>query len=363
MRLEKNREIKFTSYEKIAESLRQLHIDDAGYRLLDKTDWVVTEKVHGANFVLVTDGEGIRCAKRKAFLELGESFFHYQILLKKLYSQVTHAFALLRERHSLLSQISIYGELFGGGYPHPDVRADPSVKLVQTGVYYAPSVEFYAFDIALETGQNQEVRRAYLDGDRAIEIFEEIGLFYARPLFVGFLERAWDYPIGFDSTIPELLGLPPLADNKAEGVVIKPMQSIEVNTKKGRLRPVLKKKIPSFAEDRRYWQSQKWPDPLEMGQSDRLTLLQWEAFNLVTENRLANAISKIGPIEAESRRQSQQLFRAFVEDILEELHQNQADADPAIAPREINLLNEYIYSEARKLFKQFFKNPTRSSSQ
>ena len=46
------------------------------------------------------------------------------------------------------------------------------------------------------------------------------------------------YPIGFDSTIPELLGLPPLADNKAEGIAIKPMQSIEVETKKGRLRPV-----------------------------------------------------------------------------------------------------------------------------
>lgn len=354
MRLRKNRSMKFTSYEKIGESLRQLQIDDAGYRLLDKTDWVVTEKVHGANFVLVADGQEIRCAKRKAFLEPGENFFYYQNLLDKLQSRVKEAFALVRERHSQVSQISIYGELFGGGYPHPDVQPEPSVQLVQTGVYYAPTIEFYAFDLAVESGQNQEIRRYYLDCDRAIEIFEAIGLFYARPLFIGKLERAWDYPIGFDSTIPELLGLPPLADNKAEGIAIKPMQSIEVETKKGRLRPVLKRKIPEFAEDRRYLQSQKWSEPPEKGQSDRLTLLQWEAFNLITENRLINAISKVGSVEGEGRRLSRQLFRAFLEDILEQLNQNQADALAEIAPQERKLLNEYISEEARKLFKQFF---------
>lgn len=352
--------MKFTSYEKIGESLRQLQIDDAGYRLLDKTDWVVTEKVHGANFVFVTDGETIRCAKRKAFLEPGDNFFQYQTLVKKLQTQVKDAFALVRERDSDVSQISIYGELFGGGYPHPDVKPEPSVKLVQTGVYYAPNIEFYAFDIAVETGDNQEVRRAYLDCDLAIDIFATVGLFYARPLFVGKLDRAWDYPIGFDSTIPELLGLPPLAENKAEGVAIKPMQSIEVETKKGRLRPVLKKKITEFAEDRRYLQSEKWPEPPELGQSDRLTLLQWEAFNLVTENRLVNAISKIGPMAGKGRRQSRQLFRAFVDDVLEQIYQNQPDALAAIAPQERKLLDEYISGEARKLFKQFFHNSARA---
>ena len=41
----------------------------------------------------------------------------------------------------------IFGELFGGGYPHPDFPFVPE-ELVQTGIYYCPGLEFYAFDIA-----------------------------------------------------------------------------------------------------------------------------------------------------------------------------------------------------------------------
>jgi hypothetical protein len=46
--------------------------------------------------------------------------------------------------------VLLFGELCGGRYPHPEVPPDARVEAVQTGVYYSPTIEFYAFDIALE---------------------------------------------------------------------------------------------------------------------------------------------------------------------------------------------------------------------
>src|SRR5690606_29169553 len=61
-----------TSYEKIVERPEQWALEDRGYRALKKSPWVVTEKIHGANFALLSDGQTVRCAKRKAMLAEGE---------------------------------------------------------------------------------------------------------------------------------------------------------------------------------------------------------------------------------------------------------------------------------------------------
>ncbi|RUT07796.1 hypothetical protein DSM106972_020560 [Dulcicalothrix desertica PCC 7102] len=44
---------KYSSYEKISEGLNQLQLNESDYRLLKKVDWVVTEKIHGANFGII----------------------------------------------------------------------------------------------------------------------------------------------------------------------------------------------------------------------------------------------------------------------------------------------------------------------
>jgi len=68
-------------------------------------------------------------------------------------------------------------------------------------------------------------RPEYLNYDISLELFRTVHLFCAEPLFIGTYDAAMEYPLGFDSTIPERLGLPPLppGSNKAEGVVIKPL--------------------------------------------------------------------------------------------------------------------------------------------
>lgn len=47
-----------------------------------------------------------------------------------------------------LTIVKVYGELFGGCYPHKDVTPSKNkVKRIQKGVWYSPYVRFYAFDI------------------------------------------------------------------------------------------------------------------------------------------------------------------------------------------------------------------------
>lgn len=40
----------YVSYEKIPESPNHWNLTESDYRAFKKTDWVVTEKIHGANF-------------------------------------------------------------------------------------------------------------------------------------------------------------------------------------------------------------------------------------------------------------------------------------------------------------------------
>jgi hypothetical protein len=71
-------------YEKIPESLAAWHFSEADYRQLAKVDWVVTEKIHGANFAMRTDGNETIFAKRKEFLTDEEDFFGYHQMRPKL---------------------------------------------------------------------------------------------------------------------------------------------------------------------------------------------------------------------------------------------------------------------------------------
>jgi Rnl2 family RNA ligase len=376
----------FTSYEKIAESPERLFQDEATLRLLEKAQWVVMEKIHGANFCFLTDGREVRCASRKQMLGPRDDFFGYQAVAARLRQKILDLCALVKASHPEASGVLVYGELFGGGYPHPDVPPDLTVQPIQTGIFYAPSIEFCAFDLAIEASGGERTAgfptgsgggtappRTYLDYDSAMRLFEQAGLFYARPLLIGSFQEALNYPLGFASTIPKLLGLPLLpTENKAEGVVIKPLKTILLPGSKGPTRPLLKRKIAEFDEDKRYQQAEKWT-PRPITEQSALDLLTWEAFNLVTANRLQSAISKAGALSApqqgrgvppvspmrgqanrQGRGRAQQVFRLLVEDVLEQLGEQHEAALAALTPAERAQLTESIRQEVRALMKKHF---------
>ena len=334
----------FVSYEKISESTITWENDEAALRRLQKLTWVATEKIHGANFSLSYDGESLRCAKRKAFLEEDQDFFGYQRVREGLEEKIPALFLALQESIPELSSITVYGELFGGHYPHPDVPEVPGVSAIQTGVYYSPDVHFSAFDLAYSCGEDRD----YWPFDRAMELFDQFDIFRGEVLFQGSFKDAMAFSERFSSPLPERLGLPALKDkNWAEGLVLRPLESVWIETKKGRVRPLLKRKIAEFAEDERYNQSEKQaPDPRKKDlESYALELLLWDLKALLNKNRCQAAVSKIGLLQAGSKSQARELKALIYEDVLEQLEERQSEALQSLSKDDRGLFDEYLKDE------------------
>ena len=357
---------KYIAYEKIPENPNQWNLTLEDYRNFKKTDWVVTEKIHGANFGVVTDGKTVRFAKRKEFLDSEEDFFGYQILKAELVFKVKEIFNILQLQKRNLDKVFIYGELFGGEYPHLEVKPVSGVQAIQTGVYYSPDIEYCAFDIAvIENGNdnNKNNHKNYLDYSIALHLFEKVGMMAAKPLFIGKYEQAAAYNIEFESTIPGILNLPQLEQtNKAEGIVIKPDKSFYIETRKGRIRPIIKHKIPEFAEDKRYHQAQKWnyQNTLVKKQISNPILsledeLCQEMLNLVTITRLENVISKFGRVKNQDRDKIQQLVDLLGQDVIESFNEEYESIFNALSLETRNHMMVNLYQASTKLVDNYFK--------
>ncbi len=315
----------FIGYEKMPENVKKWNLTAGDYQLFKKVDWCVTEKVHGANFCfLIENNKSVYTAKRKEILNYDEDFFGFQLVLEK-YREVIQALGKELLDKYYVDRITIYGELFGGAYPHEDVPQDDRVQAIQTGVYYSPTINFYGFDITLE----KEGERTYLDYKEVIELFEKYQVFYAKPLQIGSYNEVLEYNIDVNSIIPAWLGLPEISDNLIEGVVVKPMKELDLPTK---VRPILKIKSSRFKEDKRYHQAVNWNFDVTQFQNEQeeLSFLWEEMQNLVTNNRLNNAISKIGFPSSEG--QIKAITELFIQDVF--------DAFNEISDNLLNDLNE-----------------------
>lgn len=334
-----------------------------------QTKWAVTEKIHGANFCFVIESDdSIRAGNRRQLIAETDDFFGHRDLVDRLKPQVVETAKLLRALKPDVSRVYIYGELFGGIYPHPDVEKNDKVQAVQTGIYYSPNIEFAAFDIAFDTKTSQNQPREFLDFEQAMTLMDRSRLFYVVPLFVGKYEQAIDYSPAFESTISRRLGFPKPPDhqNKAEGVVVRPMKEILVSSKKGKVRAVIKNKIPEFKEDKRFHSAVKWENQDKAasaasgaGAAD-ISLedsLFYEASALVTEQRLENAISKFGRPTRTDRDKLRALFDIYYRDILDQLRD---DNEESFAKLKISdsvafaSLERRIKEEASNLFKAQF---------
>jgi Rnl2 family RNA ligase len=346
----------YLSYEKIPENPNKWGLTESDYRLFNKTDWVVTEKIHGANFGITSDGAEVRFAKRKEFLQTEDDFFDYQSLKDKLSHQVKEIFQLLQSEMPL-RKIYVYGELFGGEYPHPDVPAVSHIQAVQTGVYYSPKIEYCAFDI-VGLYRDNTAARYYLDYEIALKLSQHVGMMAAAPLFIGKYNDALAYNIEFESTIPAILGLPKLPFvNKAEGVVIKPLHSIYLEKGKDKIRPIIKKKIPEFAEDSRFHQAKKWTVKQQPIITQQLSIeeeLSQEMLALVTPTRLNNVISKFGRVSVNNKKQQQQLVELLIKDVLESFQEEYESIFSALEDTDRQSMIEQLNQASQQLVDDYF---------
>lgn len=238
--------------------------------------WVATEKVHGANFVVGIAGSDVRFGKRKEWLAPDEPFFGWQLIAPAL-AECARVVA----RAATAPQVVCYGELYGGGYPHPDVAAVPGLSAIQTGVWYAPDVRWLMFDVLVARDDEDDGELlAFADAET---LAAEAGLVCVPVLARGRRTDLDGTPVSAPTAVPDLLGFPAIAGNLREGFVLKPDRRMAAGS-----RPIVKRKLPDF-DDARFDEGPGW----RPGYLSEDELRAWIP-RLVNAARVASARSKVG---------------------------------------------------------------------
>lgn len=334
--------MEFKKYNSIENSFLQEFMERVRSEMPFNLEYVVEEKVHGANTSFITNGQDVRFAKRTSILERGENFYGYEKLLESYRDKIIRVFRRLNSVYPDLIQVSVFGEMFGGIYPHRDVPAIADISPIQKGVFYSPSYGFYGFDIYLLEGSGGR----YLPVDEANVIFAEEGFLYAKTLFRGSLQACLEYPNAFSSHIPEYLGLPPIEGNICEGVVIKPVvpQFLRNGT-----RVILKNKNAKFAEKKAVGKL----DRGKSGENSRSQALQdkiEEVELYITENRLANVVSHIGQVSFP--KDFGRVMGLFAQDILNDYLKEHRDIYRCLSKSEQKEFNKEINRLATALVRK-----------
>lgn len=334
----------FSGYEKMPNNLKKLGLNENDFSQMEKLKWVVTEKVHGANFSFIYENGNLKFAKRKEYLNWTDDFFGFQLVVSKLEDNILRLFEHLSSEIAGEKYI-VYGELFGGKYPHPEVDQVPGLHAIQTGVYYTPSIEFCAFDIAIET--NGPDSKYYLDYETSVACFNQFGIFHAQPLFIGKFNEAMNFNIRMNSAVPKEFNLPELQDNLIEGVVIKPFNQTDNSLFS---RPVIKLKNPEFDEEDKFHEAEKWSFiPDVSSKTEDLSFITDELRNYVTLNRLKSAVSKIGELDMNNPLRISEIKAEFLEDVITDFNENNDDLLNDLSSAEKEWIITRVNAEINKI--------------
>ncbi|BBM86880.1 RNA ligase family protein [Candidatus Uabimicrobium amorphum] len=271
--------MEFKHYKSIQNTSSQKYINKLVTQRRTSGSFIVQEKIHGANFSLWCDGKEVKYGRRKGFTEKGD-FYDYSAIQQDCQEKVTRLYNILQEKG--ITQVAVFGELFGGFYPHPSTTEDKEVPIIQQKIYYSPHLQFCAFDILAD--------EQFISVRESNKLFAEVGFFYAKTLFSGSFEECMKYPNFFPTTIPASLGLPEMEDNICEGVIIRSDDRSFFSTFQ---RVVLKNKNER-------WEEKKIVKVDEVDLSEEANTLLGELLSCVTANRLRNVISKIEQISENS---------------------------------------------------------------
>lgn len=303
-------ELKFNKYSSIENTYQTLYLNKVRQIVPKDTIWDVTEKVHGANCCIITNGNDTKFAKRSGIIKEGENFFNYEKVLEEFRPKIINAFNYIKKKYetneTIINLVQFYGELFGGAYPHPDVPRNSQFNSVQKGLYYAPYQSFYGFDIAIVYKSPEKEGRFWLNPDEMADVFEKNDIFYSKSLFRGTLDECLEFNNAFQSNIPTWLGLPPIEDNICEGVVFKPMVPYFFNNGD---RILLKNKNERFSEKKKEKVHKVIPDLPEDVKKAISTVSEY-----INDNRLNNVISHEG--EFDMPKDFGRLIKLFTMDIL-----------------------------------------------
>lgn len=251
-------------------------------------EYVIQEKIHGCNFSFWVDSAGVRCGSRNRFLDDSNNFFGFQCVKQALLE------SLVNLREDLGKDVVVYGELYGNKYDGVAGFCKPSQSTIQ----YFHEPFFRAFDILVDS--------VFLDFDDAQSLLNSHGIPVIPVLHRGSFESCRSQPREFLTTIPALHGLSDIADNFAEGFVLRPV----LEERKRDTRLIWKMRHSKFLEQWKQKNSRESCPHEEMYDI---------AETYVNENRLNNVLSHM---TEEERKDFPLVLKAFREDVLQEMFDN-----------------------------------------
>lgn len=336
--------LSFKKYSSIENNFDRDFMERVVVQMPQDLQYVVQEKVHGANTSFLCDGVEVQFAKRTSILTEGENFYDFPELVEAYKDRVLRLFKRVKMSHPEIESISVFGEMFGGLYRHNDVPANRKLSVIQKGVCYTPNHEFYAFDIYLFNGEIGW----YLPVAEVNELFEEEGFFYAKTLFQGTLAECLKFPNAFPSKISEWLGFPQIEDNICEGIVIRPVTPMFLRTGS---RVLIKSKNERFAEKKSAKKRNKlFSEPVPYSEDLKSLIAEVEAY--VTENRLTNVVSHIGEVHVP--KDFGKIMGLFSHDVFEDFLKEHSGAFASLEKSEQKLLTKELNKFATALVKKVY---------
>ena len=297
--------IEFKKYSKIQDISGVKSKIEEWAQWLPENGWIALEKVHGANFQFAICGNEVQVGCRSKFLDNPGSFYRADICVDRLLPTM-QSIGKKYAGHT----VRLFGELFGGHYPHKEVITCKHIHRIQKGVWYSPDIHFYLFDVMIDD--------KLLPHTDVINIGNQFDLFTAEPLAIGKLSDMLDLDPVFKTTIPSRLGLPPIKDNIAEGYVIKPNKPLFFRNGN---RIIFKIKNERFAEKKAKRERRK--QALSDIISDSAISVYTELKRYITENRLNNILSHGDKFD-----NFHQIQGAFMKDIIEEARNDGIELKP-----------------------------------
>jgi Rnl2 family RNA ligase len=193
--------MEFVKYSSLENHYREKFIDSIRLHGYEKIPYIITEKVHGANFSFWTDGLEVRVASRTQFVD--GTFYNCQEVIDRYTPVILHLWENYFSGSFLENTLTVYGELYG--------------PKIQKGINYGSSKDFVAFDVAVN-GKLISPKEAHriLDGHLPTVPVIEI---------VSSLTEALEFNNVFASVLGSTRGVTD-ENNIVEGVVITPYEDV-----------------------------------------------------------------------------------------------------------------------------------------
>lgn len=328
-----NKFIKFTSLEN---TYKKKEISRVINEMKDDGDWVVLEKLDGANFaVYYSLDDGFRYASRNQFVE--DDFFGCGEVIKP------HHVAILLLHGKLIDNaedtLIVRGELFGKG--------------IQNRVYYGEDKYFNVFAIDVLRVDKGETTIEHLPYSDVVELFVEIhsdlnrlGLPLLELVPAFGLKYTFEDAIAVNEEFRSLLTPEGYeGDNTSEGVVIFPNEPKFFNSGS---RIIFKKKSAKFSEV----VEKKIKAVIELTdiEQDHLDL----ALGYINESRVLSAVSKIGDID-------KTMFGVLMKEVMTDVYNDfkeeneisigEIEADAKVIKYIKSCIQAEVANEVRKVFK------------